>query len=220
MLDKRLIIRYDSDNSKGFPGAILNNALECLAIIARYHGLAVDPEQLKHEYASTEFGVTEVLLAAKHLGLKAKSTSVAHDRLANTPLPLLAIGTDGKWFIVAKSDGDKVLIQDPAVGHPEVISRASLQERWDGSSILMASRASTGAAFAKFDFTWFIPAVIKYRKLLSEVLLVSLCLQCLALVTPMFFQVVTVEIKTGRRRLIEYVLSPLEQHTSSALHER
>jgi hemolysin D len=31
---------------------------------------------------------------------------------------------------------------------------------------------------------------------------------------------VTVEIKTGRRRLIEYFLSPLIQHTSESLHER
>jgi subfamily B ATP-binding cassette protein HlyB/CyaB len=43
---------------------------------------------------------------------------------------------------------------------------------------------------AKFDFTWFIPAVVKYRKLLGEVLLISLVLQIIGLVTPMFFQVV------------------------------
>ncbi|WP_339919722.1 ABC transporter transmembrane domain-containing protein, partial [Photorhabdus noenieputensis] len=43
---------------------------------------------------------------------------------------------------------------------------------------------------SRFDFTWFIPAIVKYRKLLGEVLLGSFALQLFALVTPLFFQVV------------------------------
>jgi subfamily B ATP-binding cassette protein HlyB/CyaB len=43
---------------------------------------------------------------------------------------------------------------------------------------------------ARFDFTWFIPAVVKYRKMLAEVLMISLVLQLIGLATPMFFQVV------------------------------
>ena len=43
---------------------------------------------------------------------------------------------------------------------------------------------------AQFDFTWFIPAIVKYRKLLGEVLLLSLVLQLIGLITPLFFQVV------------------------------
>jgi ATP-binding cassette, subfamily B, bacterial HlyB/CyaB len=43
---------------------------------------------------------------------------------------------------------------------------------------------------AKFDFSWFIPAMVKYRKLLGEVLLISFMLQLFGLVSPLFFQVV------------------------------
>jgi subfamily B ATP-binding cassette protein HlyB/CyaB len=43
---------------------------------------------------------------------------------------------------------------------------------------------------ARFDFTWFIPAIVKYRKLVGEALVASLALQLFALVTPLFFQVV------------------------------
>jgi subfamily B ATP-binding cassette protein HlyB/CyaB len=42
----------------------------------------------------------------------------------------------------------------------------------------------------KFDFTWFIPAIVKYRKLLGEVLIASFFIQLFALLTPLFFQVV------------------------------
>lgn len=43
---------------------------------------------------------------------------------------------------------------------------------------------------AKFDFTWFIPSLVKYRKLLGEVLLISFMLQLFGMVSPLFFQVV------------------------------
>ncbi|MFM2056536.1 MAG: hypothetical protein RLY71_921 [Pseudomonadota bacterium] len=51
---------------------------------------------------------------------------------------------------------------------------------------------------SKFDFSWFIPAVVKYRRLLIEVLVVSLFLQMFALVTPLFFQVVMDKVLVHR----------------------
>ena len=51
---------------------------------------------------------------------------------------------------------------------------------------------------AKFDFSWFIPSLIKHRKLLGEVLLVSFMLQLFALVSPLFFQVVMDKVLVHR----------------------
>ncbi|MDP1902697.1 MAG: ABC transporter transmembrane domain-containing protein, partial [Pseudomonadota bacterium] len=45
---------------------------------------------------------------------------------------------------------------------------------------------------------WFIPAIVKYRKLLGEILLVSFALQLFALVTPLFFQVVMDKVLVHR----------------------
>jgi subfamily B ATP-binding cassette protein HlyB/CyaB len=170
----------------------LKSALASLVLISRVHAIAADADQLQHEFSgeNSAFGVTEVLLAARKLGLKAKAVQLDAARLAKTPLPLLAQGSDGEFFVIARVDGDRVLIQDPVVGRPEVVSIAVLSARWAGSAVLFTSRASEAGSLAKFDFTWFIPAVVKYRKLLGEVLLVSLCLQIIGLVSPMFFQVV------------------------------
>ena len=62
--------------------------------------------------------------------------------------------------------------------------------QWSGELILLASRASLAGSLARFDFSWFIPALVKYRKLLGEVLLISFVLQLFGLVSPLFFQVV------------------------------
>ena len=70
-----------------------------------------------------------------------------------------------------------------------------------GELILITSRASLAGDLAKFDFSWFIPALVKYRKLLGEVLLISFVLQLFGLVSPLFFQVVMdkVLVHKGRR---------------------
>src|SRR5205809_955053 len=48
----------------------------------------------------------------------------------------------------------------------------------------------SAAARARFDFGWFIPAIVKYRKLIGEALVASAALQVFALLTPLFFQVI------------------------------
>jgi subfamily B ATP-binding cassette protein HlyB/CyaB len=171
-----------------------------LAMLARYHGLAADPVQLAHQFRppGQAFGVTEILLAAKALGLKARQVRTEAGRLDRTPLPALAIDRDGGFFILARVEGDQALIQEPAAERPQRLGLAELAARWNGELILFASRASLAGELARFDFTWFIPAVVKYRRLLGEVLLVSFVLQLFALVTPLFFQVVMDKVLVHR----------------------
>lgn len=169
-------------------------------MLARFHAVAVDPDQLEHEF-NTEgkpFSSVDILLAAKKLALIAKRVTPARNRLLTTPLPAIALDRDGGFFILARCEADKVLIHDPRVERPEVISLGAFEARWSGKLILFTSRASIAGELAKFDFTWFVPAIIKYRKLLGEVLLVSFALQIFALVTPLFFQVVMDKVLVHR----------------------
>ncbi|ETS29307.1 peptidase C39 [Photorhabdus temperata] len=170
----------------------LDTGLICLAMLARFHNMAISTEQLSHEFSTTNQGVTqhELLLAARKSGLKAKAVRTTLARLEHTPLPAIAIGRDGKFFILAKLDQEQALIQDPRSARPEVISFEGLEQRWTGQLVLVRSSNGLSGESSRFDFTWFIPAIVKYRKLLGEVLLGSFALQLFALVTPLFFQVV------------------------------
>ncbi|AJE21030.1 type I secretion system permease/ATPase [Azotobacter chroococcum] len=178
----------------------VDSGLACLVMLARFHNIAAAPEQLVHEFAEDgrPFAQAELLLAAKRLGLKAKSARSKVERLVHTPLPAIAASTDGRFFIVARIDDGKALIHDPLAQRPEVLSFEDLAARWTGELILIRSEASLAGELSKFDFTWFIPAIVKYRKLLGEVLLVSFVLQIFALVTPLFFQVVMDKVLVHR----------------------
>ena len=172
--------------------AELDAGLACLVLIAQFHNLPADAQALRHQLARPQGALQEVelLLGAKALGLKARTVRLRPERLEHTPLPCLALASDGHHFVLARVDAAKALIFDPATKRNEILSREQLAARWDGRAILFASRASLAGDLSRFDFSWFIPAVVKYRKLLLEVFGVSLVLQLFALLTPLFFQVV------------------------------
>lgn len=182
------------------PEPSIDTALACLVMMARFHGVAADPQQIAHEHASQGEKLTtaDVMLASRRLDLQAKSVTTSPDRLPTTPLPAIAVGPYGQYFILARVDGDTVLVQSPVVGRPETLSMAEFQSRWTGELILFTSRASIAGDLGKFDFSWFIPAVVKYRRLLLEVMAVSFVLQLFALVTPLFFQVVMDKVLVHR----------------------
>jgi subfamily B ATP-binding cassette protein HlyB/CyaB len=170
--------------------------------------------------ATDKLTADDLLRAAQHLGLKAKLTRSTVDRLPLTPLPALAImaavdfspkvirpepvetlrQTQGerelRVVILAQCDGQRVLFQDSGAGAAGGTVRPTIEPvevfatRWTGELILITRRAAQDDALAKFDFSWFIPSLIKYRKLLGEVLLISFMLQLFGLVSPLFFQVV------------------------------
>lgn len=176
------------------PAASTDTGLACLLIMASFHGIAVDEAKLKHHWGPHPFGQQTLLLAAKFLGMTAKWVDQSPQRLAIAPLPAVAIDRQGNYFILGKVDArdeakKSVLIQRPGFP-PEVWPWQTLLQTWTGKLLFFTSKASFQGDTAKFDFTWFIPAIIKYRKLLGEVLLVSFALQVIGLVTPMFFQVV------------------------------
>ncbi|CKK13169.1 ABC transporter family protein [Neisseria meningitidis] len=180
-------------------------ALSALIILAHYHGIPANPADIQHEFctsAQSDLNETQWLLAAKSLGLKAKVVRQPVKRLAMATLPALVWCDDGNHFILAKTDGGgehaQYLIQDLTTNKSAVLSFAEFSNRYSGKLILVASRASVLGSLAKFDFTWFIPAVIKYRRLFFEVLVVSVVLQLFALITPLFFQVVMDKVLVHR----------------------
>ncbi len=172
---------------------VSDSGLHCLLMMCSLHGVAADVAQLQHQFGRAPFDVQTLLLAARRLGLSAKSLRQDPARLARAPLPAVAMDANGQFFIVAKFDAmaaePRLLIQRPGEA-PTVLALERFLANWSGSLIFFTSKASFAGDMAKFDFTWFIPAVIKYRKTLGEILLISLVLQLIGLVTPLFFQVV------------------------------
>jgi len=186
-----------------------SKSLMALCAVARFHHIAADPAALAHHIglrSSEAASVQDTLQASRHLGLKARLSRTTAERLPLCPLPALAfMRTDGgasHMVVLAKCDAKRVLLLDPANheagSRPVVQTMEAFLDDWTGELILIASRASLAGELARFDFSWFIPSLVKHRRLLGEVLLISFMLQLFALVSPLFFQVVMDKVLVHR----------------------
>ena len=109
---------------------------------------------------------------------------------ALTLKPILVIKTDGERFLYFRAGS-----QAPETATFDKISEIFAQE------IILVSRAAaektdaeapfeeTGEA-KKFGFRWFIPELLKHKRIWREVLVASLVIQLIGLATPLFTQVV------------------------------
>jgi ATP-binding cassette, subfamily B, bacterial HlyB/CyaB len=184
--------RVPHSSTASLSGSPTDSGLLSLLILARFHDLPADGSQLRHQFAQSGQALsdTDLLRAAKHLGLKAGLVRTMWSKLQGTPLPAMAKRIDGRYVVLAKVEADKVLVQDPIEARPLVLFREQLAAMWTGELILCTKRAHVRLQDLKFDFTWFIPAIVKYRKFFGEVLVASFFLQLFALLTPLFTQVV------------------------------
>jgi len=172
--------------------------LEALITLLHLKDVAADRGQIRHRLGTDRIGAPEMLRCAKDLGLKARAWRTDWSRLARTPLPAIASLRDGGFLVLAKAAEDKVLVQSPQTLRPVLMTRDEFLAVWDGGLILMARRAGLSDITRRFDITWFVGAIHKYRHLLGEVLVASFFLQLFALVSPLFFQVVIDKVLVHR----------------------
>ena len=187
----------------------MDTGLQSLVALARFHRLPAEAEQLAHEFGipGQHFSVETILRAAKTLTLKAKALSLGTSKLSEAALPAIAEGKDGNFFIIARitesgsqNEGrSSVLIHDLRETAPRSVPEEELEQMWTGRLIVLTRRIGlTEGLQKKFDISWFIPSLIKYRKLFTEVVIASFVLQLFGLVTPLFFQVVMDKVLVHR----------------------
>ena len=176
----------------------VDSGLTALVMLLRFLGVPADPEQIRHQIGTVTVGTSEMLRCAKQFEIKARLVSTNWERLEKTPLPAIVPLRDGGFLILGKAGDGKAVVQYPGAPRPEMMTKAQFEAAWDGRLVLMTRRAGLAELTRRFDITWFMGAIHKYRALLSEVLLASFFLQIFALLSPLFFQVVIDKVLVHR----------------------
>jgi subfamily B ATP-binding cassette protein HlyB/CyaB len=173
--------------------------LSSLDIVSRIHGTRKNHAEIQANINNARNGkvsIAEVLLFSRAFGLISKIKHVDIGSLNKLPLPALALVDDSRWVILAQADNTKVLIQDASSqtnSTPKVKSIASFSESYSGAILLLRAKEKEQQTL-HYGVSWFLSYLEKYRSLLIEVFLISLALQILGLISPLFFQVVTDKI--------------------------
>ena len=174
----------------------IDRSLTCFILLAKFLGVPAAAEQIVHDRGrgGEPFRLEDLARIAKRIGLTARVRQVSVPGFAKLPLPALAETADGDAVILLKVEdanlNPRYLIQRGDAERPEIWSDAQAVERLSGRVLLMTSREKMIGDTRPFDIAWFIPALVRYRGPLRDVLLASFFLQLMGLVSPIFFQLV------------------------------
>ena len=195
-----------------------HTSLQCLSLVARHHGIDVSAERLIHDY-SLEFDeptLKRVLRIGKDTGLKIRHTRLTWKQLCNLneAYPAMIRLANGNYVIaVGMRDSDEegsvekqVAIFDPLASDQGFIflSREKFEQSWDGEVILAKKKKALLDTKQKFSLRWFIPEVLREWRSFLNVGLAAIFIHLIALVVPLFFQIVIDKV------LVNYAQSTLQ----------
>ncbi|MCE2390825.1 MAG: type I secretion system permease/ATPase, partial [Proteobacteria bacterium] len=126
--------------------------------------------------------------------------------LEKLPLPALAELGEGRFCVLAGARGDQVVVSEPPNGDTTTQPAEEFTTRWTGRLVFAVGREAETVAPKRFGWSWFVPALLRYRRLILEVLAASFFLQLLALATPLFFQLVIDKVLVHRGLTTLHVL--------------
>jgi subfamily B ATP-binding cassette protein HlyB/CyaB len=166
-----------------------DTGLGALMLVLGFHQISADLAQLQHALGRADGAqARDLVLLARRLGARARLARVRASEMSRAPLPLIARDPEGAFFVLAAIRDGEALVQRPWAA-PETVGLAALQGSWQEEVVLITTREGA-IGEGRFDVSWFIPALVRYRGLIGDVLAASFVLQLFALATPLIFQVV------------------------------
>ncbi len=177
-------------------------ALASFVLLAQFLGVPAEPSQIHHDRGQGDrpYDFDDLIRIAKKLGLIARRKRAAVREFPKLPLPALVRLRDGGTAILLKVDdtgdaGVRHMVLKPDGQRPEIWTGEQIEtdlalDGGEADMLLMTSREHIAGQKRAFDISWFIPALVKYRKPMRDVLLGSFFLQLVGLASPIFFQLV------------------------------
>jgi ATP-binding cassette subfamily B protein len=200
--------KQNASSSIGEP----HTAAKCLALIARHHELDVSADRLIHDYSLEDRApdLRRVLRMARDVGLKARHARMTWQQLTklDQAFPVMVRLQNGNYCIAVgmrKAEGDdgkpieQLAIFDPLADQQGFVyvDRAKFEKSWKGEVILAKRTFGLLDSKQPFSLTWFLPEVFRQRTAFMDVAVAALFIHLIALVVPLFFQIVIDKVLTN-----------------------
>ncbi len=182
-----------------------HTSLKCLALIARHHGLEVSADRLIHDYSleNEEPKLRRVLRIAQDSGLKAKHARMTWKqfRKMGQAFPAMARLVNGNYVILvglrkianeAGAVSEQLAVFDPLADQQGFVylTQEQFEKSWKGEVILAKRKYSMFDSKQPFSLKWFLPEIFKQRTAFTDVAVAALFIHLIALVVPLYFQIV------------------------------
>ena len=176
-----------------------------LGSLARLHRRPFDAELLLQQFPPPH-AVESLLAAAQALDFDARRTHQSLDELTRADLPCVAVlaaslsaeasPPAARLVLLTGVDAGQVQYFSAASPQPQTVARAEFAQSFTGEVVHFSLKpaapqdADARAPRPAFGFGWFVPELLRHRRIWRDVLLASLAIQILALATPLFTQVI------------------------------
>jgi len=109
--------------------------------------------------------------------------------------------------LILQADERNILVVEHTDSAPQTISLDQFQQRYTGQITRVTPKIDPGIdadsaeqerQARRFGFSWFVPELLKHKKLWQEILLASLVIQLIALATPLFTQAIIDKVVVHR----------------------
>lgn len=196
----------------------VQTALYCLEYVAARHGVDLSVEQLKHAHAvdGTALPVTALLRMAKDAGLRAKTAEIDWQALQELgeAFPAMVQLANGNWVVAAGLSGEiedrRVIVIDPLADRRDevlLVNEEQFCANWNGDVLLVKREQKSASSEKAFGFRWFVPELLRERRLFVDVAVAAILLYGLGLVVPIFFQLVIDKVLVHESFTTLYVLA-------------
>lgn len=193
--------------------AMTESALLCLVSVARYHGVDLTVDRLRHDFALVEKDSIDRLLPfiARKSGFLVKALKLKwrdFGRLGDA-YPIIVRLADGSHRIAIGMRDEKLGIVDPASKQPEAVAfdRETFCRNWNGEALLLRRNCALSDESQPFGFAWFIPEILRNRSTFRDIVIAAVLLQVLALALPIFIQIVLDKVLIHQAYTTLYVLA-------------
>jgi ATP-binding cassette subfamily B protein len=165
----------------------LDTSLECFVAVARYHGVDLSVDRIKHDYALTQNDAIDRLLPsiARRSGFRAKKVKLRWNDLKRLgeAYPIIARLKNGTRVIVLGFRDNKVGVVDPTAKEPQVLSfdKKTFRQTWKGEALLLRRNYKFTDESRPFGFTWFLPEILRNFGTFRDIIVAAVMLQVLAL---------------------------------------
>ena len=160
-----------------------------------------------------------VVSALSQLGIDCAPKEIKFKNLVSESFPLLVMlspanrecssGEEESYgpAILLQAQVDRVTFIQPGDAIPLTLSIEDFKLRCSAQAWRLSAQVLEGAdpdtaildaQNRRFGFSWFVPELLKHKKLWHEILLASLIIQLLALATPLFTQTIIDKVITNR----------------------
>jgi ATP-binding cassette subfamily B protein len=190
-------------------------ALACLCRLGAQNGIYAEIGAVRRRSLidGDSVPVARLVELAGEFGLHAEPARLDWDSLRTTPFShpilLLLVNKNVVVLMGLRRDGsEEVTISDPLFrdGEPFFLARKKLEAAWRGDA-LVVTPLPPGAADTAFGFSWFTEKLFAERGLMRDVVVAALIVNLIALVVPVFFQLLVDKVIPNQAFSTLYALS-------------